>query len=84
LRRRFHHDFLDLAFEEPGGQGAELAGAGSDLPALEVILPVHFDVGRRDGQHLLVHINSGDPVRHRAFLKGAESVPCLMTHPTAR
>jgi hypothetical protein len=42
---------------------------------LELEVAVDFDVGHRDGQHLLVDVYSCDPVRHRPLLAGAESVP---------
>jgi hypothetical protein len=39
LRGRFHHDFLDLALDEPVSKRAQFAGAGADFVALE---PTHF------------------------------------------
>ena len=50
-------------------------GAGPDLLAFKVVVAVDLDVGHHDGQHLLVHVNSRDSVRHRPLLAGAESVP---------
>ena len=47
----------------------------ADLLALEVEVAVDLDVGHHDRQHLLVHVNSRDPVRHRSLLGRAESVP---------
>src|SRR5262249_22864560 len=74
--RRLHDDFLDLALHEPVGERPQLRWAGPDLLAFEVVLPVDLDVGHDDGQHLLVHVDSRDVVRHRAFAWwGAESVP---------
>jgi hypothetical protein len=75
LRGRFHHDFLDLALDQPVGQLPQVAGAGPDLLAVEVVLAVDLDVGHDDRQHFLVDVNSRDPVRHRALLARAESVP---------
>jgi hypothetical protein len=49
--------------------------AGSHLQMLEAVLGIEFDVGDGDGQHLLVHVNPRDVVRHRPLLVGAESVP---------
>ena len=46
-----------------------------DLLTFELEVAVDLDVGHRDGQHLLVDVNSRDPVRHRPLLVGAESVP---------
>ena len=45
------------------------------LLTLEVEFAVDLDVGHRDRQHLLVDVNSRDPVRHRPLLGRAESVP---------
>src|SRR6185436_4126691 len=42
----------------------------------KVEVTLDLDVSHRDGQHLLVHVNPGDVVRHRPLLVGAESVPC--------
>src|SRR6185436_16988294 len=41
----------------------------------KVEVTLDLDVSHRDGQHLLVHVNPGDVVRHRPLLVGAESVP---------
>ena len=75
LRGRFHHDFLDLALDQPVGERAQLAGVGPDLQPFKVEVAFDLDVGHHDGQHLLVHVNPRDPVRHRPLLVGAESVP---------
>ena len=75
LRGRFHDDFLDLTLDEPVGQLAQVGGAGPDLLTFKVVLAVDLDVGHDDRQHLLVDVNSRDPVRHRSLLRGAESVP---------
>ena len=63
LRGRFHHDFLDLALDEPVSQRAQFARARPDLPAFEVVVALDLDVGHDHGQHLLVHVDSCDPVR---------------------
>ena len=75
LRGRFHHDFLDLVLDQPVGQRAQIGRRGPDLLAFEVEVAVDLDVGHHDRQHLLVHVDSRDPVRHRPLLAGAESVP---------
>ena len=75
LRGRLHHHCLDLALDEPFSQRAQLDGAGPDLQPFEVDVILHLDVSHRDGQHLLVYVDSCDPVRHRPLLVGAESVP---------
>ena len=75
LRGRLHDDFFDLVLDEPVGQRAQVGRRGADLLALEVEVAVDLDVGHHDRQHLLVDVNSRDPVRHRPLLGGAESVP---------
>ena len=76
LRGRLHHDLFDLVFDQPVGQTTEVDRRRADLLTLELEVAVDFDVGHRDGQHLLVDVYSRDPVRHRPLLLGAESVPC--------
>jgi hypothetical protein len=44
-----------------------------------VKVAVDLDVGHHDREHLLVHVNSRDPVWHRTLLVGAESVPSHIT-----
>ena len=75
LRGRLHHHFLDLALDEPLSKRAQLDGAGPDLEPFEMVVTLDLDVSHRDGQHLLVHVDSRDLVRHRPLLVGAESVP---------
>jgi hypothetical protein len=75
LRGRFHHHLLDIALDEPISKRAQLDGAGPDLQAFEVVGTLDLDVSHRDGQHLLVHVNPRDVVRHWPLLVGAESVP---------
>ena len=79
LRGRFHHDFLDLTLNQPVGERAQLGGAGPDLQPFKVVVTFDLDVGHHDGQHLLVHVNPRDLVRHRPLLVGAESVPPHIT-----
>jgi len=75
LRGRLHHDFIDLVFDQPVGQATEVDRRRADLLTFEQEVTVDFDVGHRDGRHLLVDVYSRDPVRHRPLLVGAESVP---------
>jgi hypothetical protein len=42
LRRRFHHDFLDVALGEPLGELLQLRRAGSELPAFKSPFPLDF------------------------------------------
>jgi hypothetical protein len=79
LRGRFHHDFLDLAFNEPVRERAQFRGARPHFQTLEAVIVIDFDVRHDDGQHLLVDVNSRDLVRHRPLLGGAESVPCRIS-----
>jgi hypothetical protein len=53
LRGRLHHQFLDLALDEPLSERAQLDGAGPDLQPFEVDVTLDLDVSHRDGQHLL-------------------------------
>jgi hypothetical protein len=62
-------------FDQPVGQATELDRRGANLLTFELEVAVDFDVGDRDGQHLLVDVYPRDPVRHRPLLVGAESVP---------
>ena len=75
LRGRLHDDFLDVLLDQPVGQAAQIGRRRPDLLAVEVKVAVDLDVGHDDRQHLLVDVNSRDPVRHRPLLVGAESVP---------
>jgi hypothetical protein len=75
LRGRLHDDFLDVLRDQPVGQAAQIGRGRPDLLALEVRVAVDLDVGHHNGQHLLVDVDSRDPVRHAALLEGAESVP---------
>jgi hypothetical protein len=76
LRGRFHHDFFDLALSEPVGEPAEVGRRRADLLALEVEVAVDLDVGHYHRQHLLVDVDSCDPVRHRSLL--GERRACLV------
>ena len=69
LRRRFHHDFLNLLRHQPGGQLPELARAGAHPPTRELIPARHGDIGDHHGQHPLVYINPGNAVRHHTSLR---------------
>ena len=52
LRRRFHHYFFDLLFEQPIGQLiAQLSGIAPKLAPFKGVLAVDFDVGDDHGQH---------------------------------
>jgi hypothetical protein len=75
LRGRLHPDFVDLVFDQPVGQATEVARRRADLLPFELEVTVDFDVGHRDGPHLLGAVYSRDPVRHRPLLVGAERVP---------
>jgi hypothetical protein len=75
LRGRLHDDFLDLLLDQPVGHSAQISRRRPDLLALEVEVAVDLDVGHHDRQHLLVDVNTRDPVRHRSLLGRAESVP---------
>ena len=71
LRGRFHHDFLDFVLDQPVGQSAQIRRRRADLLAFEVKVPVDLDVGHHNRQHLLVDVNSRDPVRHRSLPRGS-------------
>ena len=75
LRGRLHDDFLDVVLDEPVGQATQIGWRRTDILTLEVAVAVDLDVGHHDRQHLLVDVNSRDPVRHALLLWGAESVP---------
>ena len=60
LRGRLHHHFFDLALDEPLSKGAQLDRVGPHLEPLEVDVTLDLDVSHRDGQHLLVHVDSCD------------------------
>ena len=75
---RFHHHCLDLLRHQPRGQLPQRARARSHAPSVELALPFHRDVSDHDRQHLLVDVNSRNPVRHRVSSlrkAGAERVP---------
>ena len=76
LRGRLHDDFLDLLLDQPVGQAAQIGRRRADLLALEVEFAVDLDVGHHDRQHLLVDVDSRDPVRHRLSLR--ERRACLV------
>jgi hypothetical protein len=78
LRGRFHHDFFDLALREPLRQGSQLRRAGAHRPAFKEKLAIDLDVGHYDGEHLLVHIDARDPIRHRP-LPGASGERAFVT-----
>jgi hypothetical protein len=75
LRGRLHDDCLDFVLDQPVGQAPQVDRCRADLLPLEVEVAVNRDVGHRDRQHLLVDVNSRDPVRHRPLLGRAASVP---------
>jgi hypothetical protein len=68
LRRRFHDDFLDGARGTPLGQLPQLTWAGAELPAFKSPFPLSGYVRDGNCQHLLVDVDSGDPVRHTFLL----------------
>jgi len=74
LRRRFHHRFLDFLFEQPFGERSQLFRVAAEQPPFKLVFTVDFDVRHNHCQHLLMDINSRDPVRHNLLLAGAESV----------
>ncbi len=53
LRGRLHDDFLDLLFDQPRGQSAQIGRCRADLLVYEVKVAVDFDIGHDDRQHLL-------------------------------
>jgi len=61
--------------DEPISQLAQVRWGGPDLLAFKLVVAVDLNVGHHHRQHLFVDVNSGDPVRHRSLLGGAESVP---------
>ena len=63
-RRGFHHHFLDVALDEPGGQPLQLTRAGPELSPLKFPVPIDINVRDRHGQHPLVHVHSCDPIWH--------------------
>jgi hypothetical protein len=69
------HEFVDLALDEPVRKRAQLDGTGPDLQPFKVEVTFDRDVSHRNGQHLLVHVNPRDVIRHRPLLVGAKSVP---------
>jgi hypothetical protein len=57
----------------------QFARAGPHPVTFESVVALALDVGHHDRQHLLVHVNARDVVRHRPLLVGAESVPrCII------
>ena len=76
LRGRLHDDFLDVLRDQPVGQAAQIGRRRPDLLAVEVKVAVDLDVGHHDREHLLVDVNSRDPVRHRSLL--GERRACLV------
>jgi hypothetical protein len=46
LRRRLHHDFLDLPFEQPSCQRAQLRAARANQHLLKRMLALDLDIGR--------------------------------------
>jgi hypothetical protein len=64
LRRGFHDHFLHIARGKPLGQFLQLAWAGSELPAFKSPFAFDFYVRHGDRQHLLVNVDSRDPVWH--------------------
>src|SRR5262249_46737682 len=77
LRRRFHHDFLDVAFDEPLRQAAQLPWAGVELAPFKPPFAFYFYVRHHHRERLLVYIDSGDPIWHTRLPAGAENVPQL-------
>jgi hypothetical protein len=51
-----------------------LFGAAAKQPPLKLVFLFDFDVGHDHCKHLLVHIDSRYPVRHKLLLARAESV----------
>jgi DNA-directed RNA polymerase specialized sigma24 family protein len=45
LRGRFHHDFVDLALDEPARERAQVGRAGPDLVAFKVEVALDLDAG---------------------------------------
>src|SRR3954469_25752021 len=76
LRGRLHDDLLNVLLDQPVGEAAQTSRRGPDLLAVEVKLAVVPDVGHRDRQHLLVDVNSRDPVRRGSLLR--ERRACLV------
>lgn len=76
LRGRLHDHFLDILRDQPLGQFTQIGRRRADLLLREVKVAVDFAVGHDDRQHLLVDVNSRDPVRHRALLR--ERRACLV------
>jgi hypothetical protein len=64
LRRRLHHDFVDVVLDEPRRQLPQLFRRRPHHAPLELKLPVGGDVGDHHGQHPFVHVNPGDAVLH--------------------
>jgi hypothetical protein len=77
LRGRFHHNFLNLALDQPVSQTMQVERRCAGLLAFEAEVAVDFNVGHHDRQHLLVDVNSCDPVGHRLLL--GERRACLVT-----
>jgi len=57
LRGPFHHDFVDLALDEPARERAQFGRARPNFVAFKLEVAFAFDVGHHHGQHLLVHVN---------------------------
>ena len=66
---------LDLVLDQPVGQTTQIGRRRADLQALEVEVVIDFDVGDHDRQHLLVDVNSRDPV---ASASPGERRACLV------
>jgi hypothetical protein len=76
LRGRFHDDFLDLALDQPVSQATQVERRRAGLLTFEAEVAVDLKVGHHDRQHLLMDVDSRDPVRHRALL--GERRACLV------
>src|SRR5215472_10129746 len=78
LRRRFHHDFLNLLLDQILRQQSQLCRVAPKLAPTKLVLTIDFDVRDSDRQHPLMDVNSCYLVRHRcSFWRGAESVPSV-------
>jgi len=79
LRGRFHHHFLDLLCDQPGGQLAQLVRTRPHHPPRELVLTLDRYIGDDDGEQALVDINSRNLIWHRSLLAGAENVPIAVS-----
>ena len=75
LRRRFHHHFFDVAFNQPRGKRPQLVRRRPHDASLEDVIGVHRHIRHDDRQHPLMHIDACNSVPHRPLL--AERRTCL-------